>query len=62
MRQANFMKAYKVMIEEDGGFTIPPELLERLQLKDGDAVTLEGNENEFIIRKDMENPSRVDPE
>lgn len=56
------MKAYKVMIEEDGGFTIPPELLERLQLKDGDAVTLEGNENEFIIRKDMENPSRVDPE
>jgi len=47
----------KAKIEEDGGFTVPQEILDSLQLKDGDLVTYEAQDGYLVLRKATEPPS-----
>lgn len=47
----------KVRIEADRGFTIPREVLDGLQLKDGDPVAFEIRDEYLVLRKATETPS-----
>ena len=50
---------YTVAIEEDGGFTLPSEVLDRLQWKVGDPLEFKTDESGIVIRK-ADAPSESD--
>lgn len=38
-------------IEEDGGITIPPDVLKLLDLKDGDPISITCDDHQIVVRK-----------
>jgi bifunctional DNA-binding transcriptional regulator/antitoxin component of YhaV-PrlF toxin-antitoxin module len=44
-----------VKIEEDGGITMPPDVLMLLDLKDGDPISISYDAFQIVIRKIDEN-------
>ena len=54
------MKNFSTILEKDGGFVVPREILDRLHLKDGDSITIESKGEKLLIRKDDESlPDRL---
>lgn len=49
------MERFTVTIEEDGGFAVPPEILNSLGLKEGGTAALEDIDGKLVIRKDEGN-------
>ncbi len=45
------MKNYIVTIESDGGFAIPPEILEELEIRAGDEIAFEVKDEQLILTK-----------
>lgn len=45
------MQVHGVTIESDGGFTVPQELPDGLEITDGGLVSIEGTDNVIVLRK-----------
>jgi bifunctional DNA-binding transcriptional regulator/antitoxin component of YhaV-PrlF toxin-antitoxin module len=54
------MEVHRVRIESDGGFTVPQELLDTLEIMDGDVVSIEETINGIVLRKVKPDP-HADP-